>query len=191
MIGELRTDRIAAFLAHRAVDALDRQEGQRIRADEFPHAFEVVRRGEQLVPFRRIDAVIIRMGDRRRGDAEMHFARAGIAHHLHDLHRSGAAHDRIVDQHDALAGDHGAIGAVLEANAELADVLGRLDEGAADIVIADDAKLVGNARLLGVSDRGRHAGIGDRHDDIGRGGSLARQFARRTPCGRCRRCGRR
>ena len=77
----------------------------------------------------------------------MHFLRAGVAHHLHDLGRGGAAHDRIVDQHDALARDHRAVGRVLEAHAKLADLLGRLDEGAADIVIADDAELVGDAGL--------------------------------------------
>ena len=35
MVGELRADRIAAFLAHGAIDAFDRKEGQRIGADEF------------------------------------------------------------------------------------------------------------------------------------------------------------
>ena len=75
----------------------------------------------------------------------MHLARAGVAHHLHDLHRGRAAHDRIVDQDHPLAGHHGAIGAVLQAHADLAHRLRRLDEGAADIVIADDAELEGNA----------------------------------------------
>ena len=123
-----------------------------IGADELPHAVEVVGGGEKLVLLGRVDAVIVGMGDRRRGDAEMHFAGARVAHHAHDLHRRGAANDRIVDQHDALAVDHGAVGAVLEANAELADVLGRLDEGAADIVVADDAELVRDAGLLRVPD---------------------------------------
>src|SRR6185295_11228001 len=66
-----------------------------------------------------------------------------------------------------------AVGAVLEANAELADLLGRLDEGTPDIVIADDAELVGDARLLGVADGGGNAGIRNRNDDVGRGRRLA------------------
>ena len=65
---------------------------------------------------------------------------------------------------------------MLEANAELADVLGRLDEGAPDIVIADDAELVGDAGFLRVADRRRHAGIGDRDDHVGGGGRLAREL---------------
>src|ERR1700721_2237504 len=49
MIGELRARRIAALLAHGAIDALDRKEGERIGADEFAHAFEIVGRGQKLV----------------------------------------------------------------------------------------------------------------------------------------------
>jgi glutamine phosphoribosylpyrophosphate amidotransferase len=33
----------------------------------------------------------------------VHFLGTGIADHLHDLQRRRAAHDRIVDEHDALA----------------------------------------------------------------------------------------
>ena len=71
-------------------------------------------------------------------NAHMHFLGAGLAHHLHDLHRGRAAHHAIVDQHDALALDltHWR---VLQLDAELSDALLGLDEGAADIVIADDA----------------------------------------------------
>ena len=52
----------------------------------------------------------------------------------------------------------------------------RLDEGAADIVVADDAEFEGNAGLLGKADRRRHAGIGHRHDDVGLDRALAGQF---------------
>src|SRR3984957_10474376 len=109
----------------------------------------------------------------------MHFTCAGIAHHLHDLYRRCAADDRIIDQYDALATDDGAVGTVLEPNAKLADVLGGLDKGPPDIVIADNAKLVRDAGFLGVSDRRRHAGIGDRNDHIGGSRSLAREFGAR------------
>src|SRR3546814_5480368 len=50
----------------------------------------------------------------RAGDAHMHLGRTGIAHHLHDLEARRAAHDRIVDQHDALARDQRAVGVVLQ-----------------------------------------------------------------------------
>ena len=72
--------------------------------------------------------------------------------------------------------DHGAVGGMLQPHALVADRLRRLDEGAADIVVADDAELVGNAGLLREADRRRHAGIRHRHDDVGVGRRLAREL---------------
>ena len=69
--------------------------------------------------------------------------------------------------------------------------LGRLDEGAADIVVADDAELERHAGMLAVAERGRHAGIRHRHHDVdSRHGSRARA-GRRTPCAPRRPSGRR
>src|ERR1044072_2900677 len=96
----------------------------------------------------------------------MHLARAGVAHHAHDLFRGGAAYQRIVDQDDALAFDRGAVRRMLHAHAELAHALGRLDEGAADIMVADDAEFERHAGMLAVADRRRHAGIRHRHHDV-------------------------
>ena len=58
----------------------------------------------------------------------------------------------------------------------MADVVGRLDEGAADIVVADDAELERDAALRRVAHRRGHAGIRHRHDDIGIDRAFARQF---------------
>ena len=68
------------------------------------------------------------------------------------------------------------VGAVLELHAELADALLGLDEGAADIVIADDAVFEGDAGALRIADGRGHAGIGNGDDDVGVGRSLARQL---------------
>src|SRR2546429_2168593 len=46
-----------------------------------------------------------------------------------------------------------------------------------DVVVADEAHLVGQPRLLGVADRGRHARIGDGDHDVGRDRALARELA--------------
>ncbi len=113
---------------------------------------------------------------RRAGDAHVHLRRAGLADHLHDLQRRRAAHDGIVDQHDALAREHVAVGVVLQADAHVADGVGRLDERAPDVVVADDAEIERDAGGFGVADRGRRAGIGHRHDEIGGGRVLARQL---------------
>jgi hypothetical protein len=129
-----------------------------------------------FVALGRIDPVIVGMSDRRRRDAEVHLARAGLAHHADDLHRRRATDDRIVDQNDPLAGDDRTIGAVLEPHAQLARRLRRLDEGAADVMVADDAELERHAGGLRIADRGRHAGIGHRNHDVRFGRHLAREF---------------
>ena len=82
----------------------------------------------------------------------------------------------IVDQHDALALDDRAVGVVLHPDAELADRLGRLDEGAPDIMVADDAEFERQAAGARIADRGGNAEIGNRHDDVGLGRGFARQF---------------
>src|SRR5262249_18373602 len=97
---------------------------------------------------------------------EMHLAGAGIAHHAHDLLGGGAAHQRVIDQDDALALDGDAVGGMLHAHADLAAALGRLDEGAADIVVADDAEFVRHARILAVAERGGYGRIRYRHHDV-------------------------
>ena len=55
----------------------------------------------------------------------------------------------------------------------MADMVRRLDEGAADIVVADDAKLERHAAFCRVAHCGGNAGIGDRDDDIGRDAGFA------------------
>ena len=65
---------------------------------------------EQFVSFRRVDAVVVGMGGSEGGYVEVHFAGAGIAHHLDDLARRRAADDGIVHEDNALAADDGAIG---------------------------------------------------------------------------------
>lgn len=97
----------------------------------------------------------------------MNFLRAGIAQQLYDLLAGCASHYGIVDQHDPLILDHPAIGIVLQLDAHVADGIRRLDEGAAYIVVADDAELEGQAGGLGEADRGRRAAVGHRHYDIG------------------------
>ena len=79
------------------------------------------------------------MRDRRRGDAKMHFRGAGIAHHLHDLGRRGAAHDGIVDQQNILAAEFQIDRVEFLAHRLLAFLLPGHDEGAADVAIFDEA----------------------------------------------------
>ena len=167
---------IAGGFAHGAVQAVDRQEGQAVHLDVIAHALHIHLRRQQLGTFRRVDAIEAAVPGRRAGDAHVHLLRAGLAQHLHDLHRCGAAHDRIIDQHDALARDQRAVGIVLQLHAQVADLVTGLDEGAADIMAADDAQFKGNAALLGIADGAGHPAVGHRHHHVGHHRIFARQL---------------
>src|SRR5260370_8078871 len=94
-----------------------------------------------------------------------------------DLAAGGSAHDGIVDEHHALAFNQATDGIELELHTEIADSLRRLDKGAADVMIANQAHAEGNLGFEGVADGGRHAGIGHGNDDIGVDGMLLREGA--------------
>ena len=118
----------------------------------------------------------------------MHLEGAGLAEHP-DLGALGvAAHDRVVDDDEPLAADHVLERVELEPDAELAQRLAGLDEGAADVGVLDEALAEGDAALLGVPGGGRGAGLGDRHHQVGLDRELAGQLrgpSRRGPRGRC------
>src|SRR5205814_1692917 len=82
--------------------------------------------------------------------------------------------DRVVDEHDALAGEDLAHRIELDPHAGIAATLLRLDERAADVVIADQAELEADTRSLAVAERDRVARVGHRDHDVG----LGRMFAR-------------
>ena len=107
----------------------------------------------------------------------MHFFRAGVANHAHDLPAGGAAHDRIVDQHHALAFEQRAHRIQLQLHAEVAHALAGLDEGAPDVVVADQGEAKRNAALGGVAHGGGHAGIGHGNHEVGVHAGFARQLA--------------
>src|SRR6516162_3587937 len=102
--------------------------------------------------------------------------RSGAPDHFDDLDRCGAAHDRIIDKDDAFAGEIGAARIVLQSHAEMTDLVGRLDEGPADVMVADDPELKGQPGFLGIANRRRHTRIGDRDDDVGIDRTLTGEF---------------
>ena len=107
----------------------------------------------------------------------MHLEGAGLAEHP-DLGALGvAAHDRVVDDDEPLAADHVLEGVELEPDAELAQGLAGLDEGAADVGVLDEALAERDAALLGVAGGGRGARLGHRHHQVGLDRELAGQLA--------------
>ena len=107
----------------------------------------------------------------------MHLCRTGVAHQIDDFGRGGAAHDRVINQNNALALKLAGVGVMFQLHAKVADLIGWLDKGTTDIMVTDNAKLKGNAAFFCVSKGRRHTGIGDWHDNIGVNGRLTGQFA--------------
>ena len=133
--------------------------------------------GDELFFGRGIDAVEAWGDGGRAGDAHVDFGGSGFADHANDFFAGGAADDGIVDEDDALAFEEGADGVELELDAEVADALFGLDEGAADVVVADESEAEGDAGFGGVAHGGGDAGVGDGDDDVGGDVGLAGELA--------------
>src|SRR5690606_10884607 len=95
--------------------------------------------------------------------------------------RRRAPDERIVDDHDTLSGEDLADGAVLQPDLEVAPRLGRLDEGAPDVVVADEPQLEGNPRLLGEAERGGVRRVRDGDDAVGIRGLFDRELTAEGP----------
>ena len=108
----------------------------------------------------------------------MHFARARLPHHAHDLAAGGAAHDGIVHQHHALAFQQMPHRVQLQLHAEIADGLRGLDERAAHVVIADQRLAERHARFGRIADGRRHARVRHRHHHVGLGAGDSRASKR-------------
>src|SRR3954451_6585736 len=65
----------------------------------------------------------------------------------------------------------------LQAHAEVAHALLRLDESAAYVMIADQPKAEWNSALIGKANTGSHSRIGNGHNEIG----IHRSFASQLP----------
>ena len=105
----------------------------------------------------------------------MHLAGAGLAQHAHERTLGVAAHDGVIDDDQPLIGDHLAQGIQFEPDAELANRLGGLDEGASDVGVLHEALGEGDARLLRIADRAVTARLRHGDDQVGVGGVLARE----------------
>ena len=113
--------------------------------------------------------------DRRGRDAHVHLGGPGLAQHLDQRALRVTAHDRVVDDDEALAFDDLAQGVELEADAQLAQGLRGLDEGAAHVRVLHEALGEGDAGLLRVADRGGRARVGRGDHQVGLDGVLARE----------------
>ena len=125
-----------------------------------------------LLACRGVHAVEAGIGHRGTGDAHVHFGGSRLLEHRDDAPRGRAAHDRVVDQHHALAPDNRTHGRKFHPHALLAQLLRGLDKGAADILVLDNSHFIRQSARLGVTHRGAEARIGHADHDVRLGGSL-------------------
>src|SRR4051794_2057586 len=168
-----------AVLLHAVHHPLGAQVAERVHTQVGADLVHRPVRGDQLLARGHVDAVEAGPAYRRRRQAEVHLAGAGFAQHGHQRARGGAAHQRVVHHHHALPLQHLAHGAELEAHLEVPPRLRGGDEGAADVVVADQPQLEGDPRRLGVAHRRRVRAVGDGDDDVG--AALHRPLLRQPP----------
>src|SRR5205814_4648838 len=93
----------AARVVHGLQEPFVREVGQAVDAQMLRDLGEGVGGGNQLGFVRRVDAVVAGAGGGRAADPHVDLLGPRRPDHRHDLARGRAAHDRVVDQHDALA----------------------------------------------------------------------------------------
>ena len=105
----------------------------------------------------------------------MHLARTRLAQHPDKGALRVAAHDRVIDDDQALPRDDVPQGIELQPDAQLPDRLRRLDEGPSDVGVLDQALGERDTRRLRIADSGIPPGLGNRDDEIRINGMLGRQ----------------
>ncbi len=99
----------------------------------------------------------------------------------HDLAGGVAAHDRVVDDDQALAGDHLGERVELQPQPVLAQLLAGLDEGPRDVAVLDEAVVLREPAGAREAARGRVAGVGHGDHEVGLDGRLPPQDLAHAP----------
>src|SRR5687768_2091847 len=121
--------------------SLERQVSERVHFESSGYVRHLEIGGDQLVAIGRVDAVIARARDGRGADAHVHLASACCANHRYEPFCCRTANNRIVHHYDALPIEHLAHRVVLHLHLGVATGLRRLNERAADVVIANQSQL--------------------------------------------------
>ena len=96
----------------------------------------------------------------------MDLQRSSITDHFYDFHRGRATNDGVVNEDHTLSLEVRSIGVVLEPHPEMANLVGRFNEGSTHIVIANDAEIKGHIGLFRVANGRWHPGIRDWDNEI-------------------------
>ena len=107
----------------------------------------------------------------------MHLAGTSLPQELHQRAGRVAAHDGVVHQHHAAPLQVGGQRVVLQAHSLAAQLVIRLDEGAANVAVLGQPLGEGNARLQAVANGVGRGRVGHANHDVGVGGSFAGKLA--------------
>src|SRR3954447_6061909 len=143
--------------------AVDGDVRQRVGAQRGADLLDRHAVGDELGPGREVDTEEAGPLHGRGRDPDVDLGGAGLAQHAHQRALGVAAHDRVVDDDQALALDDFLQRVQLQPDAELADRLGRLDERTSDVRVLDQARAERDAGGLRVADGGRGAGLRSRY----------------------------
>ncbi len=113
-----------------------------------------------------IGAEVAGIFERRCRHHEVYLGGTGVPQQLDDAGRGGTAHDGVIHQHHALALDRAGDHVQLDAHAVLTLLLAALNEGAADVLILNEADAVGMP-LSWSNQGGVQAGVRHADDHIG------------------------
>src|SRR6185436_12090319 len=149
----------AQRIATGAQQPVDAQVSQAVRVNEASNLLDRQVGRNQLISRRSVNSEEAGSDGWRTAYANVHFACAGVAHHLNDLLRSRPANDRIVDQNDAKPFDQVSHRVQFYLDAEVANGLFGLDEGPAYVVVAHKSEAEFQTRFRCIADCGRGAGV--------------------------------
>ncbi len=107
----------------------------------------------------------------------MNLLGASTAQHLYELHHGGATHDGVVNHYQALTCNVVFKRVELHAHTHGAQLLRRLNKGAAHVAILDETLAVRNPTLVRVTLRRRHARVGHANNHVGLNRRLASKHA--------------
>src|SRR6185312_14437312 len=142
---------VASFL-----HSLERKIRERICADVLANFFHRVVGGDEFFLAWSIHSIETWRDRWRTGDPQMNFGCTRAAYHTYDFFAGCSAHNRVIDQHHALALEQAAHWIQFEPHTKIAHRLLRLDEGAADVVVANQAETQWDTALGCVAHGGRH-----------------------------------
>src|SRR5919197_5928607 len=175
-VAEPRGQSIAPRFSHGAVQSIDRYKRKAVDADQLGHSLDIEASRQQLLALRRGDPIEARVRSRRARYSHMDGARSRPSDHLDDLDRGRASNNRIVDENHAPAAETGSARIVLQSHPEMPDLIGRLNKGAADVMVSYNPEFERQTGFLRIADRRRDARVRNGNDNVRVDMALAGEF---------------